>query len=50
MQMSNLASQNNRKPVWNVESRLKMGEIYHLLEDRVDKFNQCGHVEVSSIG
>ena len=48
--MRNLANQNNRTPVWNVETRLKMGEIYHLLEERIDKLNQCDSVEKSSIG
>lgn len=39
--MRHWAESTGGQPAWTTETRLKMAEIYHLLEERIEKENQC---------
>ena len=42
MQMKQWAENNNGLPKWTTETKLRMAEIYHMLDNRVEKDNQYG--------
>ena len=41
-QMESWAKETNGEPRWTTETRMRMGEMVHLLETRVEKENQWG--------
>lgn len=49
VQIKQWAESNNGKPKWTTETKLRMAEIYHMLENRVEKDNQYGFCELKSI-